>query len=110
MLTFIALNTLITFSISILWFFSPLKITLGKILFKQHYTDPLEFEDKLVTINPTLGQIAGCWTCFTFWTSLLIGVVLTFLFSYPIFYPVIAFFTSPGICYIGYSLIRRLNR
>ena len=86
-------------SILQLWFSSPLKITLGEILFKEKLISETEFDDRLSVISDKLSMLSTCYTCFSFWTSLFIGIVLTALFDLPLYWPLITFFTYPPLAF-----------
>jgi len=94
-------------SLLVLWFESPLKITLGKLLFKQYYTKPEEFDDKLFTVNYFLGTISGCFICLSFWISLIVGICYTLILQLPMYFPIITFLTYPGVCYLALKTIKR---
>jgi hypothetical protein len=92
-------------SILLLWFFSPLKITLSKFFFKADLM-PDEFDDKVFIINPLLGKLISCWICLSFWLSLIIGVFLMVILNLPVYWPLITFFCYPCLCYIFYKFIK----
>lgn len=106
MITYLFLGFFSVFSILILWFLSPLKITLGRIIFKKDYKTVSDFDDKLFTVNPILGKLSGCWICVSFWTSLAVGIVFMYGFSLPIYFPVLTFFIYPGICYFLFTKLK----
>jgi len=103
---FLIIGGLQVFSLMVLWFLSPLKLTLGKILFKQNYNSPNQFDDKLFVKNNILGTISGCIICMSFWTSLSLGIVYAIIFQLPVYYPIITFLTYPGACYYLFSKIK----
>jgi hypothetical protein len=97
------LGLLIVNSLLLLWFFSPLKTTLGKILFKK-YLLPDEFDDLVSLKSPFLGQLFSCFICCSFWLSLIIGLIATLIFNFLWVYPFVTFFTYPGICFVFYKI------
>ena len=56
--------------VTLLWFYSPFKITLAKIFLKQDIFDNLEFDSMLSIVSPFLGKLSGCIFCVFFWVSL----------------------------------------
>jgi hypothetical protein len=101
------INFLIVFSILVLWFFSPLKITLGKFFFKANYNIPEEFDDKLFLTNYFLGTLSGCWICVSFWLSLISGIVVMIVLDLFLLYPLLTFLMFPGLLYILYRIIKK---
>jgi hypothetical protein len=94
-------------SLLTLWFFSPFKSTLGKIIFKKELM-PHEFDDFVYLKNNFLGTLVSCWICCSFWASLAIGVVSLFLIpGLTFFYPGITFLTYPSFCYIFYKFVTK---
>jgi hypothetical protein len=95
------LGLLATNSILLLWFYSPLKLTLAKILFKEDITDHTQFEDLIFLKfkSNKLSTLSSCYICFSFWTSLLVGGFLYYLLDMTIYTPIITFFSYPVLCY-----------
>lgn len=84
----------------LLWFASPLKITLAKLFFRKDILLPGEFDDILFLKNKIIGKLTACWICLSFWLSLFVGIILTLLFSCTWYMPLITFFTYPCLAYI----------
>lgn len=93
-------------SFLLLWFFSPLKNTLGKLFFKKDLTT-VEFDDILFIKYSFLGKLLTCWICSSFWLSLIIGIIYTLILNLTLLWPLITFTTYPAICYIFYTIIKR---
>lgn len=93
-------------SVLILWFFSPLKTTLSEIFLGKTLM-PQEFDDMLYIKNKWLGELLSCWVCCSFWSSLVTGIIFTIISDKPWFYPLVTFFSYPGICYLYYSLVKQ---
>lgn len=100
------LGLLVVNSLLLLWFFSPLKITLGEIFFKKTLM-PDQFDDLLFIKNKILGKLLSCHICLSFWLSLFVGAVFAVLFVLPWFWPLMTFFTYPGICYLYLKIIKQ---
>lgn len=100
------LGLLIVLSLLVLWFFSPLKTSLSKIFFNK-FLMPHEFDDYVSLKNQNLGTLISCWVCCSFWLSLLIGILFTFISNLPWYYPLITYFSYPGICYFYYTIVKR---
>jgi hypothetical protein len=86
----------------LLWFFSPLKSSIGYFILKKEVTN-LDFDDYLFIKNKFLSKLLSCWICLSFWSSLVIGFLLTF----NVLWALLCFFTYPGLAYIFYSFIKR---
>ena len=82
-----------TSSLLMLQFYSPAKITIGKIIFGEDFIVDEEFDDRLSIINKKLGTLSGCWTCSSFWLSLIVGIVFMFMFNLKSWYPFLTFFS-----------------
>lgn len=106
MLEIYILGLLTVTSILVLWFFSPLKVTLGEIIFKKILM-PDEFDDLVYSKNRILGKLLTCWICMSFWISLIVGSLLSLILQLPLYWGIICFLTYPCICYLYYSLIKR---
>jgi hypothetical protein len=100
------LGLLTVFSLLVLWFFSPLKTTLSEI-FLGKMLMPHEFDDWLFIKNKWLGELLSCWICCSFWCSLFVGFVITITTGQIWYFPLITFFTYPGLCYIFKSIIKQ---
>ena len=86
-----------TSSLLLLWFFSPLKITLGRIFFDKELLSEDEFDDRLSLVSKKLGIMSGCWTCCSFWFSLIVGLLSIFIFNLKWWYPLVTFLTYPSL-------------
>lgn len=93
-------------SFLLLWFVSPLKITLAKIIFKKDIVVLDEFDDILFLKNKILGKLTACWVCLSFWLSLLVGIVLLIGFGSVWYMPLLTFLTYPSIAYIFKIIIK----
>jgi len=93
------LGLLATNSILLLWFYSPLKISLAKLLFKEVILDNDSFDDLVnLKFGEKLATLSGCYICMSFWSSLLIGIVIAFISNCWLM-PLITFFCYPPLCY-----------
>lgn len=106
MITFYFIGLLIVNSLLLLWFFSPIKNTIGKIIFKKDLM-PTEFDDLLFTKNKFLCKLSSCWICCSYWLSLAVGAFFMLCFSLPFYWPFLTYFTYPAFCYLFYTSIRR---
>lgn len=106
MVNLLIVGFFIVLSLLVLWFFSPLKLTLGKFFFNKEILSQIEFDDMLFLKNKILSKVLSCWICLSFWLSLLVGIVLVFCFSLPYYFPILTFLTYPGICYFFYTKIK----
>jgi len=93
----------------LIWFYSPLKTTLGQILFSKNIYSNDQFETALLLKSPLLGKLLGCYICCSFWSSLGIGLALWHIFSLPWFFPLLTWFTYPGLLYIYKLVLDKLH-
>jgi hypothetical protein len=91
-------------SILLLWFFSPLKTSIGKIIFKKTLM-PYEFDDLISLKNKWIGELISCWICCSFWCSLAVGIFFVYIFGAVWWYPILTFFCYPCLCYLFYKKI-----
>lgn len=100
------LGYLITQTILLIWFYSPFRISLGKLIFDKGMYTTDQFETYVLILSPFLGKLLSCYICFSFWTSTIIGCVGSyFFFDMAIVIPVITALTYPTICYLYKTLI-----
>jgi len=92
------LGLLNTMAILLLWFQSPLKYSIAEIFFKS--SPDTSLDDILAVYSQKLATLSGCYICFSFWTSLVIGIAYMFIFGANYIFPLITFFTYPPLCYI----------
>lgn len=100
------LGVFIVNSLLLLWFFSPFKTTISEIFLKKSLM-PLEFDDFVYNKNKVIGKLISCWICCSFWLSLIVGIAFSYIFSLPLLFCLITFFSYPSLCYIFYSFIRK---
>jgi len=100
-----AKGLLITWTILLIWFYSPLKVTLGQLfLHKNLYTDD-QVETAIMIKNKWLGKLLSCYICFSFWTSLLVGLFFKFESGLSWKFVSLAWFTYPSLCYLYKTFI-----
>lgn len=102
-----ATGLLTTLSILLLWFYSPLQITLGQIFLHKNLYSLDQVNTALMLRNKFLAKLTSCYICFSFWTSLAVGLVFTFFFDAPNYFSLLTFFTYPCIAYYYKTLIDR---
>jgi hypothetical protein len=91
---------LIVQTICLIWFYSPLRVSLGQIFFdkKIHTTD--EFDTHLMIKSMFFSKLLSCYICFSFWTSLVVGGIGCFLLYIPLYFAFLAQLTYPSICFL----------
>lgn len=99
----------ITLTWLLIWFYSPLKTTLGQIFFSKSIISNDQFETALMITNPILGKLLGCYICTSFWGSFIVGTLLTLSFNLPLYFPVLAWFTYPCLAYIYKLLVDKIH-
>jgi hypothetical protein len=100
MISLYILGLLAVNSILLLWFYSPLKLTLAKLIFKKDLLTGEQFDDILAVYSLKLSTLSGCYICCSFWSSLVIGILLSLSHALPLCFPLITFLTYPALCYI----------
>lgn len=93
----------------LIWFYSPLKTTLGQIFFSKSIYSNDQFETALVLKNKILGKLSGCFICSSFWLSLVIGIGLFGIFNLEWYFPLLTWFTYPGILYLYKLILDKLH-
>lgn len=93
----------------LIWFYSPLKITLGQILFDKNFYSTDQFETALLLKNKILGKLSSCFICSSFWLSLLIGSSLFVIFGLEWYFPLLTWFTYPGVLYLYKLILDKLH-
>jgi len=106
---FFLLGYFVTQTLLLIWFYSPLKITLGQIFIDKNLYSVDQVETAVMIKNKWIGELISCYICCSFWASLLVGVIFKKLFSLPLFFVLIAWFTYPSICYLYKLLIKKLS-
>lgn len=101
------LGLLFTINVCLIWFYSPLCITIGQLIFDKKLYTRDEFETRLLLFNPVIGKLLSCYICFSFWCSLLIGVLSIFFVDMPVIAPVITAGTYPALAYLYKAIIDR---
>lgn len=95
-------------SLLLLWFVSPLKLTLAKLLFNQNFITHDQFDTYILIRYPTFGKLTSCWICLSFWLSLAIGGAFVLWFDAPLLTPIVTFLVYPAICYL-FKQIAHIN-
>ncbi len=107
MISIYILGLLVVNSLLILWFYSPLANSIGKYFLKNDKIYTLDNLIDLIAIKSSFwATLLSCWICLSFWMSLLIGIIFTFIFSLSFYYPILTYFTYPAILYLIKQLYR----
>ena len=96
---------LIVQTLLLLWFYSPLRITIGQIFFDKDLYTFDQFETFLLVRSPVLGKLLSCYICSSFWSSLAIGVLFVIFCSSPWYWPFFTALSYPSICYLYKKVI-----
>ena len=89
----------------LIWFYSPLKTTLGKMFISKEISSNEDFETAIMFKNSIIGKLISCYICSSFWLALIIGCTFTLVFSLPIIFSALTWFTYPGLAYLYKSII-----
>lgn len=104
-MTIYLLGLLITTTLLLIWFYSPLRITIGQLFIdKDMYTFD-QFETYLLLKNVWIGKLLSCYICSSFWLSIFIGLIFVLLGYASIIFPLITGLTYPSICYVYKKMI-----
>lgn len=96
---------LTTWTVLLIWFYSPLKVTLGQLFINKNlYTDD-QVETAIMIKNKWLGKLLSCYICFSFWTSLVVGGFIKLYNHLDWSFVFLAWFTYPSLCYLYKALI-----
>lgn len=96
---------LVTWTALLIWFYSPLKVTLGQLfIHKNLYTDD-QVETAIMIKNKWIGKLLSCYICFSFWTSLIVGLFFKLINGLGWDFMFLAWFTYPSLCYLYKSFI-----
>jgi hypothetical protein len=107
MIYYHVISLLITNALLILWFYSPLSNTIGKIFLKRNDIYVLDnLIDTISLKSDYLGMLLSCWICLSFWLSLIVGSILMAIFTLPLEFPILCFFCNPPILFIIKQLYR----
>lgn len=96
---------LITWTILLVWFYSPLKVTLGQLFIDKNLYSNDQVETAILIKNKWLGKLLSCYICFSFWTSLAVGLLHYKLVNVPWYFPFVTWFTYPSLCYLYKAII-----
>ncbi len=104
MFIYYIVGLLIVQTICMIWFYSPIRITLGQIFFNSRITSTEEFETYMLLKSMLFGKLLSCYICFSFWTSLFTGITFFILFFLPVWWVLLCPLTYPSLCFI-YKLV-----
>ena len=96
-----------TLTILVIWFYSPLKITLGQLFIDKNLYSLDQVETAVLIKNKWIGKLISCYICFSFWTSLFVGLILYKALDLPWYFPILTWFTYPSIAYLYKSLVEK---
>jgi hypothetical protein len=101
------LGYFITQTLLLIWFYSPLKITLGQLFIDKNLYTVDQVETAVIIRNKWLGELISCYICCSFWASLGVSLILKNVFSLPSFFVLLAWFSYPSICYLYKILVNK---
>jgi hypothetical protein len=96
---------LITWTILLIWFYSPIKITLGQLFIDKNLYSTDQVETAVMIKNKWLGKLISCYICCSFWTSLAVGIILKLILDLPGYFPLLTWFTYPSLSYLYKKII-----
>jgi hypothetical protein len=93
----------------LIWFYGPLKTTIGQIIFSKNIYSNDQFETALLLKSSFLGKLLGCYICCSFWLSLIVGSLLYYVFDLEWYFPLLTWFTYPSILYLYKLALDKLH-
>lgn len=96
-----------TLTILVIWFYSPIKITLGQLFIDKNLYSIDQVDTAILIKNKWLGKLLSCFICFSFWTSLVVGLLLMKILNLPWFFPFLTWFTYPSIAYLYKAIVEK---
>lgn len=105
MIYYYTTGLLVTLTYLLIWFYSPLKTTIGQIFINKNISNNEDFETALLFKSPLLGKLLGCYICSSFWLSLVVGIIFWGLFDLPNYFPILTWFTYPCIAYLYKTIV-----
>ena len=104
-----ALGLLNTFTALLIWFYSPLKVTIGQLFFDKDMYLNDQFDTLMLFKNKWLGKLVSCYICCSFWTSVAVGIIYCSIFNLSYLYPILTATTYPSLAYIFKGIINKVN-
>jgi hypothetical protein len=101
------IGLLTTLTSLVIWFYSPLKITLGQLFIDKNLYSIDQVDTAILIKNKWLGKLLSCYICFSFWTSLVVGLILFKSLDLPGYFPFLTWFTYPSIAYFYKSIVEK---
>lgn len=98
-----------TQSLLILWFYSPLRSSLGRMFIDKNITTNDDFNIALQVISPFLSKLFSCYICCSFWFSLVIGFALCIQSNLAPYFPLLTFLTFPTFTFFYKLLVDKLK-
>jgi hypothetical protein len=100
------LGWLVVQTICIIWFYSPFRLSISPFLFGHNGVNTFdEFETLLLIRSSFFGKLLSCYICFSFWTSIIVGIAAIFLINTPYWTCLLTGLTYPAICYLYKSIV-----
>jgi hypothetical protein len=99
------LGWLITQTICLIWFYSPFRLSISPLIFKTAVNTFEEFETLILIRHSFFGKLLSCYICFSFWTSIAVGIIGSILTGMPLWYAGITALTYPSLCYLYKSIV-----
>jgi len=107
MLSYYIVGLLVECTCLLIWFYSPLKTTLGRLFISKEISSNEDFETAIMFKSSIVGKLISCYICSSFWLALIIGGVFTFFFNLPTIFLLLTWFTYPSLAYLYKSIIDR---
>lgn len=96
---------LVTLTGLLIWFYSPLKVTLGQLFIDKNLYSNDQVETAIMIYNKWLGKLLSCYICFSWWTSLAVGSAFTLIYNLHWSHIFLSWFTYPSLCYLYKAII-----
>ena len=98
-----------TQSLLVLWFYGPLRSSLGRMFIDKNIITNDDFNIALQVISPFLAKLFSCYICCSFWFSLAVGLGLCIGLNLTPWFPVLTFSTFPSFTFLYKLLVDKLK-
>ena len=90
----------ITWTGLLIWFYSPLKVTLGQLFIDKNLYIIDQVETAVMIKNKWIGKLISCYICCSWWLSLAVSLMLKFVNDLSWKFVFTAWLTYPSLSYL----------
>jgi hypothetical protein len=96
---------LTTWTALLIWFYSPLRVTLGQLFIDKNLYSSDQVETAILIKSKWLGKLLSCYICFSWWTSLFVCLIIKYYYNLSLEFVFLGWFTYPSLCYLYKAII-----